>query len=94
MLLSMPAPIMAETRPGDAVARLEAETVHPWDGYAGVGDYARSNGNTDSTTSAAHLIRDNKIGDLQSDAVDTLENHTISSSSAVVLPAYRPRALS
>ena len=77
MLLSMPAPIMAETRPGDAVARLEAETVHPWDGYAGVGDYARSNGNTDSTTSAAHLIRDNKIGDLQSDAVDAGESYDL-----------------
>ena len=94
VLLTMPAPIMAETRPGDAVARLDAETVHPWDGYAGVGDYARSNGNTESTTSAAHLIRDNKIGDLQSDAQLTPVNHTILSSSAVVLPACQPHALS
>ncbi len=77
VLLSMPAPIMAEAKLSDTAAQLGAETVHPWDGYAGVGDYARSNGNTESTTAAAHLIRDNKIGGLQIDAVDTGESYDL-----------------
>ena len=29
-----------------------------WDGFAGVGDYARSNGNVSSVVNAAHGIRD------------------------------------
>ena len=76
-LLTMPAPIMGEAEPGNKAARLDAETVHPWDGYAGVGDYARANGNTESTTSAAHLIRDNKTDRLLSGAVDTGESYDL-----------------
>ena len=77
VLLTMPAPIMAEAKSGDKAAQLDAKAVHPWDGYAGVGDYARSNGNTESTTSAAHLIRDNKIDGLLSGAVDTGESYDL-----------------
>src|ERR1700760_976566 len=29
-----------------------------WNGYAGVGDYARSNGNIAAVVNAAHIIRD------------------------------------
>src|SRR3546814_9652584 len=29
-----------------------------WTGYGGVGDYSRSNGNTESVTEAAHRFRD------------------------------------
>lgn len=68
MLLNMPAPIFAKA---------DAQTMHPWDGYAGVGDYARSNGNTDSTRSAAHLIRDNKVDGLLDDAIDTGETYDL-----------------
>ncbi len=32
---------------------------HPWTGYGGVGDYARSNGNTWEVVNAGHGIRDN-----------------------------------
>ena len=77
VLLTMPAPIMAEAKSGDTAAQLDAKAVHPWDGYAGIGDYARSNGNTESTTSAAHLIRDNKIDGLLSGAVDTGESYDL-----------------
>ena len=64
----MPPPIVAGT---DKVA------VHGWDGYAGIGDYARSNGNTESTAAAAHLIRDNRIDDILSDAIDTGESYDL-----------------
>ena len=77
MLLSMPAPNTVMARPGDKAAQHHAETVHPWDGYAGVGDYARANGNTDSTTSAAHLIRDKQIDGIPAGAVDTGESYDL-----------------
>ena len=77
MLLSMPPPNTAMARPGDNAAQHHAETTHPWDGYAGVGDYARANGNTESTTSAAHLIRDKQIDGLLSGAVDTGEAYDL-----------------
>lgn len=36
-----------------------AQGLNPqWDGYAGIGDYARSNGNTAAVVNAAHGIRD------------------------------------
>jgi spermidine dehydrogenase len=34
---------------------------HPWTGYAGVGDYARSNGNTWDVITNAHAMRDGKL---------------------------------
>ena len=77
MLLSMPAPNTAMARPGDTAAQHHAETVHPWDGYAGVGDYARANGNTESTTNAAHLIRDKQIDGILRGAVDTGEAYDL-----------------
>ena len=77
MLLSMPVPDTALAGPGDTAAQHHAETVHPWDGYAGVGDYARANGNTESTTTAAHLIRDKQIDGLLSGAVDTGESYDL-----------------
>ncbi|NNM01399.1 MAG: NAD(P)-binding protein [Gammaproteobacteria bacterium] len=67
-LLSMPAPLPA-CSPGAA--------AHPWNGYAGTGDYARSNGNTDSTRTAAHLLRDNKTAGLLGDATDTGESYDL-----------------
>ncbi|NKB39041.1 MAG: NAD(P)-binding protein [Gammaproteobacteria bacterium] len=68
MLLNMPAPIFAESA---------NQTIHPWNGYAGVGDYARSNGNTESTRSAAHLIRDHKIDEILEGAIDTGESYDL-----------------
>ena len=77
VLLSMPAPILAEAGAGDNPAQPDTETVHPWDGYAGVGDYARANGNTESTTASAHLLRDNKIDGLLNGAVNTGESYDL-----------------
>lgn len=37
--------------------------VHPWTGYAGIGDYARSNGNTRAVIDAAHQVRDGAYED-------------------------------
>ena len=68
MLLNMPAPILAES---------VDKAVHSWNGYAGVGDYARSNGNTESVRVAAHLIRDRKVDGLLSKAIDTGESYDL-----------------
>jgi spermidine dehydrogenase len=38
-------------------ARAQGLTTE-WNGYAGIGDYARSNGNVASVTNAAHGVRD------------------------------------
>ena len=62
-LLSMASPASFST---------EAQLVgiHPWNGYAGVGDYALSNGNVESTRSVAHLLRDGKVQGLLEDAIE------------------------
>src|SRR5579871_4191295 len=45
-LLGMPCPLQAQG------------LTSQWNGYAGIGDYARSNGNVASVVNAAHGIRD------------------------------------
>jgi spermidine dehydrogenase len=45
----------------------------PWTGYAGVGDYARANGNTFPVLSAAHKIRDGAYTRLPATTTDTGE---------------------
>ena len=42
-----------------------------WTGYAGVGDYARSNGNTYEVISAGHQIRDKALSKNPSKVTDT-----------------------
>ncbi len=66
-LLSAPAPLFA------AKARPKEVFSDPWTGYGGVGDYARSNGNTASVRQAAHLIRDGLAQVLTETAEDTGE---------------------
>lgn len=73
MLLDMPAPLHSmnvgastPVSPGDA-----------WTGYAGVGDYAKSNGNTYGVREDAHLIRDNKIDALLPAAIDLEESFDV-----------------
>src|SRR3546814_20619465 len=41
-----------------------------WTGYGGVGDYSRSNGNTESVTEAAHRFRDGAYPDPSAVPVD------------------------
>jgi spermidine dehydrogenase len=44
-----------------------------WDGFGGVGDYRRSNGNTTEVMAAAHALRDGVYDQLPADTVDTKE---------------------
>src|SRR5690349_1649772 len=48
-----------------------------WTGYGGVGDYARSNGNTYEVMSAAHAMRDGKYERSIAGAVDTGETYDL-----------------
>lgn len=68
MLLNMPAPAFAQAAPSNAAA---------WTGYAGVGDYARSNGNTFEVREAAHLIRDGKVAAMLPDAIESGESYDV-----------------
>src|SRR5437660_405598 len=60
--------LLASAAPGWTQSRGAGETAtanapwHPWTGYAGVGDYARSNGNTWDVVNAGHGIRDSLYG--------------------------------
>jgi spermidine dehydrogenase len=51
----------------------DKEPWHPWTGYPGVGDYARSNGNTWDVVSAAHGLRDGTYEKALASAQDTGE---------------------
>lgn len=67
-LLKMPAPL------GQAPSAAQA-----WEGFAGVGDYARSHGNMWSTIDTAHQLRDRKIGgpDAAKGAIDSGERYDL-----------------
>ena len=67
-LLKMPAPL------GQAPSAAQA-----WEGFAGVGDYARSHGNMWSTIDTAHQLRDRKIGgpDAAKGAIDSGERYDV-----------------
>ena len=67
-LLTMPAPL---------VTAAGSDSVNPWNGYPGVGDYARSNGNTESVRTAAHLIRDQKVDGLLGGVNDSGESYDL-----------------
>jgi spermidine dehydrogenase len=66
-LLTAPAPLFAKAN------RSKEVFSDAWTGYGGVGDYARSNGNTASVRQAAHLIRDGHAPALAETAEDTGE---------------------
>jgi spermidine dehydrogenase len=48
-------------------------TDDDWDGYGGVGDYAKSNGNTMAVLEAGHRIRNQEFEGLPADIVETSE---------------------
>jgi spermidine dehydrogenase len=48
-----------------------------WTGYGGVGDYARSNGNTFDVMNAAHAIRDRTFESKLAGAIDTGETYDL-----------------
>jgi spermidine dehydrogenase len=53
------------------------EPWHPWTGYTGVGDYARSNGNTWEVVTQAHGLRDGVYDRMLSSATDTGETYDL-----------------
>lgn len=50
-------------------------TEDDWTGYGGIGDYARSNGNTTEVLEAGHQIRDGVFNRLPADLIDTGETY-------------------
>src|SRR5690348_10398271 len=76
-LLGMGAALLKAPAPSaviDAVSSAaEAAPPDQWTGFAGVGDYARANGNTFPVLTAAHKIRDGAYTKLPSTTVDTGE---------------------
>jgi spermidine dehydrogenase len=63
-----PAQLVAQAAPtGDA--------SDDWTGYGGIGDYAHSNGNTQSVLDAGHQIRDGLFDSLPADLIDTRETY-------------------
>jgi spermidine dehydrogenase len=53
------------------------EPWHPWTGYAGVGDYSASNGNTWDVVSAGHGIRDRQYEQAIANATATGETQDL-----------------
>ena len=68
VLLRRPAPL----------ERVQQPVTNPdWEGFGGVGDYARSHGNTWEAMMAAHDLRDGKQKDADSRAVDSGEQYDL-----------------
>ncbi len=60
-----------------APAFLLGQRVPDWDGYGGVGDYARSNGNTWEVMHAAHEVRDGLYDRPAANVVETGETYDL-----------------
>src|SRR5688572_18313549 len=68
VLLRRPAPLNPAQSP---------VTNPDWEGFGGVGDYARSHGNTWEAMMAAHDLRDGKLKDASNRAVDSGERYDL-----------------
>src|SRR5690242_7690969 len=66
-LLASGATLLGNLTPGQLLAK------DLWTGYSGVGDYARSNGNTYEIVHAGHQIRDNVFSHGDHQATETNE---------------------
>lgn len=60
---------------GASPTQLLAQSKDDWTGYGGVGDYAKSNGNTQAVLEAGHQIRDGLFDRLPQDCIDTDETY-------------------
>ena len=70
-LLRTPAPLLAQTN-------LRPPRTNPaWEGFGGIGDYARSHGNTWDALSVAHELRDGKLANARQIATDTGESYDL-----------------
>lgn len=77
-LVGVGATLLSAAAPGcTAKPKAVATTIHPWNGYGGVGDYANSNGNVASVREAAHLIRDGLTSSMMEDIEDTGEEYDL-----------------
>jgi spermidine dehydrogenase len=54
---------------------LQLMAEEDWNGYGGIGDYSRSNGNTREVLEAGHQIRDGQFETLPADVIDTGETY-------------------
>jgi spermidine dehydrogenase len=75
--------LLTALAPGVAKAKVATQSVpkaapwHPWTGYGGVGDYAKSNGNTWDVVNAGHGIRDGLYGSEVAKASPTGETYDL-----------------
>ncbi|MDC0082091.1 NAD(P)-binding protein [Emcibacteraceae bacterium] len=77
-LIGTGAALLNSTAPSNAMTHPKKKaSIHPWNGYSGVGDYARSNGNVASTMDAAHLIRDGLSIEMMEKVKDTGEEYDL-----------------
>src|SRR5947209_12285811 len=58
-----------------SIAPFQLLAEEDWTGYGGVGDYARSNGNTYEVMTYGHKIRDHVFERASIDAIDTGEEY-------------------
>jgi spermidine dehydrogenase len=73
-LLSAPAPAALMR---DAPSRVAEQDLDDWTGFGGVGDYARSNGNTRAVLDAAHRLRAGSEATPPTDVIDTGEMYDV-----------------
>lgn len=77
-LLGAGASLLTSAAPRWALAAAELQRAHDlWTGFGGVGDYARSNGNTRPVLDAAHRVRDGAYTTLPSTIIDTGETYDV-----------------
>jgi len=68
--------LLNEFSPAQLLAKRAAQadgSADDWTGYGGVGDYAKSNGNTMAVLDAGHQIRDRAFEELPATVIDTGE---------------------
>lgn len=76
-LLGVGAALLGAAAPAEALAaRVASQAADEFTGFAGVGDYAASNGNTKPVLDAAHRIRDGAYRQLRS-VIDTGETYDL-----------------
>ncbi len=72
-LVGAGAALIAAVAPGLVRTADAAQAADDWTGFGGVGDYAKSNGNTKAVLDAAHKVRDRVYATLPANTVDTGE---------------------
>jgi spermidine dehydrogenase len=76
-LLGAGGALLSSAAPAWAFARAPQSGADDWTGYGGVGDYARSNGNTKPVMDAAHRVRDRVYATVPAGITDTGEIYDV-----------------